>query len=64
MNEEKTIIHTYQISLKEFKQKLGLKGIFVSFQLYRGKSPEDVNEGKGDDLDVYEIKTEERVREK
>jgi len=64
MREEKTIIHTYQINLKELKQKLGLKGVFKSFKLYAGRSPEDINEGKGDELDVYEITTEEQVYEK
>jgi hypothetical protein len=61
MKEEKTIIHTYRFSLKELKQKFGLKGTFISFLLYAGRSQNDMSEGKSDDVDVYEIKTEEVV---
>jgi hypothetical protein len=61
MQERKKIIRTYNLSWKEIKRKLGLKGELKTIELAAGRSPNQMEKGESADVETYEFKTEEIV---
>ena len=56
--------YKYKLTSKELKEKLGLTGEITSMQLWRGRSPNDIDAGKSPDLDEWEICTREVNKER
>jgi len=54
------IERNYVITSKELKSKLGIKGDIQNINLWKGRSPDDIEKNKSADLDEWEIKTTEQ----
>ena len=50
----------YILTAKELKSKLGIEGEISSVNLWKGRSPNDIEKGKSADLDEWEIDTTEQ----
>lgn len=61
--EEKNYNHIerrYILTSKEIKSKLGIDGEISSVNLWKGRSPNDIENKKSADLDEWEINTIEQ----
>ena len=50
----------YILTAKELKDKLGIEGEISSVNLWKGRSPNDIEKKKSADLDEWEINTIEQ----
>ena len=50
----------YRLTAKELKSKLGIEGEISNINLWKGRSPNDIEKGKSADLDEWEINTIEQ----
>jgi len=50
----------YILTAKELKSKLGIEGEISSVNLWKGRSPNDIEKKKSADLDEWEINTIEQ----
>ena len=57
---ETTIVRRYYVTWGELKDWLDLKGDLYSSDLWRGLSPQEVEEGKSRDGETIEIITHEK----
>ena len=54
------IERNYIINSKELKSKLGIEGDIQHINLWKGRSPNDIEKGKSANLDEWEINTIEQ----
>jgi hypothetical protein len=59
MIESVKITKSYKFRVKELRKKLGITGEILHMVLYKGRSPNDREQGKSSDEEVWEIITEE-----
>ena len=60
MKTTNIIERKYIINLGELKEKLGIKGEIVNWELqFRGRSPDEIAQGKNQDIEEIEITTRE-----
>jgi hypothetical protein len=60
--EIKQINTFYKICSADFKRAFGIQGEIKSINLLKGRSPNDIENGKSADEDIWEIYTEEIKR--
>lgn len=60
MKTETTIERKYYVTIGQLRKALGLKGDFVSSNMYSGLSPNETERGISRDREVIEIVTREK----